>query len=204
MAKKAGRPTGTGIKDGKHLDRIADALTRDPSKSVNSIIMQLDSKEEPENLRRRLHRKWKAQGADRLAEARQRHEERIGISLKKGTARMNTTIAATPSAVARLSESLSTHVTATQSAVARLSESLSPHGTTMQSVTDSLAQQLGAVDTFAVQQAIRAFDNSSVQQAIRSFESSAVQQAIRSMEGSATQQALRSLEISIGKYPFGD
>ena len=76
MAKKAGRPTGTGIKDGKHLDRIADALTRSPSKSVNSIIMQLDSNEDPENLRRRLHRKWKAQGAERLEAARQRHEER--------------------------------------------------------------------------------------------------------------------------------
>lgn len=76
MAKKAGRPTGSGIKDGKHLDAMADALTRDPSKTVNSVIMALDSKEDPENLRRRLHRKWERQGSERLAAARERHEER--------------------------------------------------------------------------------------------------------------------------------
>lgn len=83
MTKKAGRPTGTGIKDGHYLDQIADALIRDPDRKVNNIIMALDSTEDPENLRRRLHRKWKAQGPERLPEARERHEERNRKATRK-------------------------------------------------------------------------------------------------------------------------
>lgn len=76
MTRKAGRPTGSGIKDGKYLDQIAVALIRDPDRKVNNIIMALDSEEDPENLRRRLHRKWGKQKTKRLEEARERHEER--------------------------------------------------------------------------------------------------------------------------------
>ena len=43
MTRKAGRPTGSGIKDGKYLDQIAVALIRDPDRKVNNIIMALDS-----------------------------------------------------------------------------------------------------------------------------------------------------------------
>lgn len=80
MTRKAGRPKGSGLKDGQYLDRIADALTRDPTKSANAAIMDVARKSLPEHthdaFRRRLHRKWQTQGVQRLEAARQRQEER--------------------------------------------------------------------------------------------------------------------------------
>lgn len=86
MAKR-GRPTGSGYKDGKYLDRIADALTRDPSKKPNAAIMAIARKEiDPtghDAFRRRLHRKWRVQGAERLDEAYERERERRPRSIDR-------------------------------------------------------------------------------------------------------------------------
>lgn len=81
MAKR-GRPKGSTYPDGPYLDRIADALTRTPKKSTNSVIMaiagelEISDYRQQEAFRRRLHDKWSAQKEDRMAEARERHVER--------------------------------------------------------------------------------------------------------------------------------
>lgn len=81
MAKR-GRPKGSTYPDGPYLDRIADALTRNPEKSANSVIMAIAGElgisdyRQQEAFRRRLHDKWSVQKEDRMAEARERHAER--------------------------------------------------------------------------------------------------------------------------------
>lgn len=80
---KAGRPKGSGYKDGKYLDLIADALTRDPDMTPNEAIMKIAFKQSnetsPEAFRRRMHRKWRAQESERLAEAQERRREKYNI-----------------------------------------------------------------------------------------------------------------------------
>jgi len=81
MAKR-GRPKGSTYPDGPYLDRIADALTRTPEKSANSVIMAIAGElgisdyRQQEAFRRRLHEKWSVQKEDRMTEARERHAER--------------------------------------------------------------------------------------------------------------------------------
>ncbi|SEQ30253.1 hypothetical protein [Thalassovita taeanensis] len=81
MAKR-GRPKGSTYPDGPYLDRIAEALTRTPEKSANSVIMAIAGElgisdyRQQEAFRRRLHEKWSVQKEDRMAEARERHAER--------------------------------------------------------------------------------------------------------------------------------
>ena len=80
MAKKVGRPKGSGTPDGPILDRVADMLIAKQAKTPNAAIMTIyrkDGMSEPsENYRRRVSRKWKAQGPERLEAARQRCNER--------------------------------------------------------------------------------------------------------------------------------
>lgn len=80
MAKR-GRPKGSTYPDGSYLDQIADALTREPNKSANSEIMKIAGAlgitdyRQQEAFRRRLHDKWSKQKEERMAEARERHED---------------------------------------------------------------------------------------------------------------------------------
>lgn len=88
MAKR-GRPKGSTYPDGPYLDRIADALTRTPTKSPNSIIMKMAGDQgitdynAQEAFRRRLHDKWSKQKVERMAEARERQRERIYATFRQ-------------------------------------------------------------------------------------------------------------------------
>lgn len=112
---KIGRPMGSGLKDGDALDLIADALIRKRAKSVNGAIIMAARKlgQAPENhetYRRRLHRKWKRQGSERLASARDRFDE-ITVS-----ARVRRQIGLSPDLVHQIGE--------TQRRMVRMGESL--------------------------------------------------------------------------------
>ncbi|MGR1580496.1 hypothetical protein ACSSNL_03425 [Thalassobius sp. S69A] len=88
MAKR-GRPKGSTYPDGPYLDQIADALTREPSKSANSAIMKIAGAlgitdyRQQEAFRRRLHDKWSTQKEERLAEARERQRERTNAAFQQ-------------------------------------------------------------------------------------------------------------------------
>jgi len=88
MAKR-GRPKGSTYPDGPYLDQIADALTREATKSANSVIMKIagdlgiSDYRQQEAFRRRLHDKWSMQKEDRMAEARERQRERTSTAFQQ-------------------------------------------------------------------------------------------------------------------------
>ena len=85
MAGKIGRPAGSGVSDGATLTKIADMLVAGQVRTANAAIMKIYKKDlvkEPlENFRRRIHRKWKEQRIERMAEARMKYNERYGTRL---------------------------------------------------------------------------------------------------------------------------
>ena len=77
---KRGRPKGSGIDDRRHLERVAKLMVRDASLKKTPAIRQVVAEAFAEHhwsaAERRILRKWNASSEERLAEARERHEER--------------------------------------------------------------------------------------------------------------------------------
>ncbi len=78
-----GRPRGSSrYKDGPHLDAVADLLVSEPKLRKTPAIGRIVRKRHPErshdwsSIERRLLRKWNREAEERLAAARERHEER--------------------------------------------------------------------------------------------------------------------------------
>lgn len=73
-----GRPTGSGKNDTPHLRKVAALLienaTMKPTTAMNKVIWAGEWTESEPTLRRRWQVKWKTQGADLIAEARQARE----------------------------------------------------------------------------------------------------------------------------------
>lgn len=74
-----GRPKGTGIKDDRHLDAVANLMVRQSALKKTPAISQIVQKVFPEHqwsaAERRLLRKWNKSAAERLEAAQERYEE---------------------------------------------------------------------------------------------------------------------------------
>lgn len=74
-----GRPKGTGIKDDRHLDAIANLIVRQPGLKKTPAISQIVQMALPEcrwsAAERRLLRKWNKSAEERLEAAQERYEE---------------------------------------------------------------------------------------------------------------------------------
>lgn len=74
-----GRPKGTGIKDDRHLDEIADLLVKNPIMKKTPAIARVVEKRFPAHkwaaTERRLLRKWNITAAERMAAAEERQLE---------------------------------------------------------------------------------------------------------------------------------
>jgi hypothetical protein len=74
-----GRPKGSGIEDGHHLDAVADLLVRHPGLKKTPAISQIVQKAFPQHqwiaAERRLQRKWNPSAGERLEAARERYAE---------------------------------------------------------------------------------------------------------------------------------
>ena len=77
---KRGRPKGSGIDDRRHLERVAELMVRDASlkktPAIRRVVAEAFAEHHWSAAERRLLRKWNASSEERLAEARERHEER--------------------------------------------------------------------------------------------------------------------------------
>jgi len=79
---KMGRPSGPSPAISKELDRIADMLVKRQAKSANAAMVHIialrppkEKPLDPDHARQSLHRWWRKQKGDRMAEARNRHQE---------------------------------------------------------------------------------------------------------------------------------
>jgi len=76
-----GRPKGTGIKDERHLDAVANLIVRQPDLKKTPAISKIVQKAFPEHqwsaAERRLLRKWNKSAEERLEAAQERYEEEI-------------------------------------------------------------------------------------------------------------------------------
>lgn len=74
-----GRPKGTGIKDDRHLDAVANLIVRQPGLKKTPAISQIVQKTFPEHqwnaAERRLLRKWDRSAEERIEAAQKRYEE---------------------------------------------------------------------------------------------------------------------------------
>lgn len=74
-----GRPKGSGIKDDRHLDAVADLLVRQPAlkktPAISRIVQNAFPDHKWESAERRFLRKWNKSAEERLEAARERYVE---------------------------------------------------------------------------------------------------------------------------------
>ncbi|MGC1494736.1 MAG: hypothetical protein WA790_02935 [Sulfitobacter sp.] len=74
-----GRPKGTEINDSRYLDKVADLIAKQPELKKTPAIARVVTQHFPEHqhskVERRLLRKWNKTSEERLAAAKERHDE---------------------------------------------------------------------------------------------------------------------------------
>lgn len=148
MARKPGRPKGSGLQDGPHLDQVADLLVTKQAKTPNAAIMEVHRRERlsehvRESFRRRMSRKWSKQGPERLEAAKGRLAERRPVRITPADLRAGLRMeialpkisdATCVSQVQRCAESL-------RSVIEPLSEAMRRYEESMKPLTTRLAEQ---------------------------------------------------------------
>ena len=197
-----GRPIGTGLDDRLTLQKMADMIASDPSmKPTTAAKRALDAP--GESTIRRLQVKWKAGGAQYLADAR---VKRSAAMVPKRTAAPYSprTFRHLAEAHRKLSEAIAPRMREVHEAM---------NSPAMQAAQEALRRYQESPEMRAMQESIRRFEESPAVQAMREaqrryaespairamqeLQSSPTTRAIQELQSSPTMQAMRELSARL-------